>query len=116
MSNISNDLKENPDTWKRLLSSSNVIKTIPQSYSSAKAITKLLLIKWLRPDTFATVIEHHLNDFFSEIGINKTQTANMSDVFKKSAAKTPIIIFKAPGCNVSTDILELADEMNAAER
>lgn len=75
-----------------------------------------MLIKWLRPDTFATVIEHHLTYFYSEIGNIKAQTVNVGDVFKKSAAKTLIIVFKAPGCNVSTEILELAEEMNAAER
>lgn len=111
-----NDLKENPTSWEHLLSSKNAIESIPEPYSSAKSITKLVLIKWLQPDTFAMVIEHHLIEFFGKIEINKTQTTNLSDVLKKSAAKTPIIIFKAPGCTVSTEILELADEMNAAER
>lgn len=116
LKNLQSDLLGAADAWAQFYSASNPIDSLPQPYCFANLMTKLVILKWLRPDTLLAVIQQQLKIFFGEIGSVETQASNLNDAFKKSVAKVPIIILKAPDCNVSTEIIRLAEEMNAAER
>lgn len=87
---------------------------LPEPYGSVSELLKLVILKCLRPDAMYGAVEKFICSF-DETFIDSEQI-NVKSALTASTSKTPLIYFTASGIDATTDIVNLAYEINSGEQ
>lgn len=87
---------------------------IPEPYGSVNQLIKLVIFKCLRPDALRSYVERFVCSF-DETFIESEQIC-LKSAFDCSTPKTPLIYFTSTAIDATSDILNLAYEINANEK
>ena len=114
-------MEGNEETWKKFMADPNAEENVPELPGdeeakeedfSALLLRRLILIKILRPDRFASALKafiHHTLKY----EILDEEEINFGDaVMIKSIAKSPLLLVSAPGYDASTKVEDLAKVAN----
>lgn len=108
-------IAENEENWKAFYTSENPLKMpLPEPYESISELLKLVIFKCLRPDFVYAAIEKFICSFDETFIVNEYVT--VKSAFATSTSKTPLIYFTASGIDATTDIMNLAYEINSGEQ
>ena len=112
------DAKQKPGSreWKQFVSSERAEQYVPSLWpahinSADKQLSKLLLVKLLRPDRLLPAAEAFVSEFF---GPNIfTGSESLADIVRHVKPSTPIALSSNPGFDASYKVDALVERLNA---
>ncbi|XP_055691880.1 dynein axonemal heavy chain 3 [Lutzomyia longipalpis] len=113
--NFQENFTENLDKWKEFFELPEPHKNpLPSPYESVDDVSKLIILKALRPDTVIPAVRvfiiAHLNETFVQ-----PPSFELSTSFADSSPKTPLIFLLISGSDPMEDLLSFAKEKNMHE-
>ncbi|GAB0093009.1 Dynein heavy chain [Sergentomyia squamirostris] len=113
---IPEDFKANLSAWKEFVEQPEPHKVpLPSPYDSADEISRLIILKALRPDSVIPAVRNfiakNLNDTFVQ-----PPSFELNTSYSDSTPKTPLIFLLTPGSDPMEDLLAFAKDLNMYEK
>lgn len=113
MPELKNEINFKTHEWREWYHSQDFNYLVPLGNEKIAWKTKMIVIKWIKPDLFTNAVARFVGDFLK---VSNIQPSNQSvdRIIKSNSTNSPVLIITSAGSDPSSEIEEAANKFGAS--